>query len=336
MIHRAPGAPAAAPAPKVPEPLELEACYRYCESLARARRHNFPVASRFAPADLRRHILAVYAFARTADDFADEEAYEGRRARELDRWEERLEECFHDDGAPDHPVFVALADTVRACDLPITPFQALLSGFRSDLESRRYPTYRDLRSYTALAAEPVGHLLLYIAGYRDPKLHQYAGDLASALALANFWQDLGADTSRGRVYLPAEDLRHFGLTVEDLGAERARGPTRRALDQLVRFEVARTRALFERARPLVDAMGDDLAVEVALIWLGGMRILDKIEASGARVLARRPQLHAGDKARVLARALAWRGGATARRAKTAARGEAAAPRARTAARGDAS
>lgn len=323
MIHRA---VAESPEPRAvampPEPLEVGACYRYCESLARARRHNFPVASRFAPASLRPHIFAVYAFARTADDFADEPAYEGRRARELDGWEERLEACFH--GAPpDHPVFVALAHTAGACDLPITPFQSLLSGFRSDLETRRYATYRDLRAYTALAAEPVGHLLLYIAGYRDPVLHRYAEDLASALALANFWQDLGSDAARGRLYVPSEDLRHFGvdadalrLEARRLQTERGRQPareTRTAADQLLRFEVARTRALFERARPLVDAIGDDLAVEIALIWLGGMRILDKIEAAGGRVLASRPHLNTSDKARVLARALAWRGGALARR-----------------------
>ena len=153
MIHRAlaqkPRPHAAVPEP--PEPLELEACYRYCEALARARHHNYPVASRFASSALRRHILAIYAFARTADDFADEPEFEGRRARELDRWEERLEACFHG-GPADHPVFVALAETARACDLPITPFQALLAGFRSDLETRRYATYRELRGYTALAA----------------------------------------------------------------------------------------------------------------------------------------------------------------------------------------
>jgi hydroxysqualene synthase len=310
VIHRAlaqkPRPHAAVPAP--PEPLELEACYRYCEALARARHHNFPVASQFAPSALRKHILAIYAFARTADDFADEPEFEGRRARELDRWEERLEVCFHGDAA-DHPVFVALAETVRACDLPITPFQALLSGFRSELETRRYATYRELRAYTALAAEPVGHLLLYLADYRDPRLHRYAEDLASALALANFWQDVPADLERGRLYVPGEDLRHFGVGEASLAAREVTP----ALTQLVRFEVARTRALFERARPLVDAVGDDLAVELALIWHGGMRILDKIHALGGRVMLRRPKLNQADKALVVSRALAWRGGAMARR-----------------------
>jgi squalene synthase HpnC len=293
-----PAAPPAVP----PEPLEAEACYRYCEALASARHHNFPVASLFVPTRLRRHLMAVYAFARTADDFADEPAFEGRRAAELDRWEERLHRCYFGE-PPDHPVFVALADTVQRFALPITEFTALLRGCRTDLDIRRYPTFADLRNYTALAVEPIGHLALYLAGYRDPHLHRFADDLSTALALAKFGQDLFADLDRGRVYLPVEDLRHFGVAEADLAARRP-SP---ALAALLRYQVARSRALFERARPLVDAVGDDLAIETALIWLGGMRILDKIAAAGADVVAHRPHLTALDKAAVVTRALAWRG-----------------------------
>lgn len=296
--------PVEAELPTPPEPLELEACYHYCEALARARHHNFPVASRFVPAALRRPILAIYAFGRTADDFADEPEYEGRRAAELDRWEERLHRSYFGE-PPDHPVFVALADTVRRFDLPITEFQALIRGFRTDLDVHRYSTFGDLRSYTALAAEPVGHLLLYLGGYRDPVHHRFADDLSSALAMATFCQDVAADLDRGRVYLPTEDLRHFGITDEDLEKRRSSA----AMGDLMRFQVARTRALFERARPLVDAVGTDLAVELALIWHGGMRILDKIAGVGPRILRRRPHLNSADKALVVARALAWRGSA---------------------------
>ncbi|HET6612812.1 MAG TPA: squalene/phytoene synthase family protein [Kofleriaceae bacterium] len=315
MIHRAFGAaPAFAPVTTPPEPFELGACYRYCEGLARARHHNYPVASRFVPEFLRPHIFAIYAFVRTADDFADEPAFEGRRARELDRWEERLWACFHGEPA-DHPVFVALAHTIATFDLPITPFSQLLAGFRADLETRHYSTYSDLRAYTAMAAEPVGHLFLYLFGHRDPAMLRYAEDLASALALANFWQDLGTDVARGRLYVPEEDLRHFEVTEGDLVA----GTPSPQTTALIRFEVARTRALFLRARPLVDAMGDDFAVEVSLMWHGGMRILSKIERRGGRTMAQKPVLHAGDKAEVVTRALAWRGGALLRRAVRAAR-----------------
>lgn len=291
------------PALAVPLPtsLELEACYRYCETLCRARHHNYPVASMFARSQLRKHIFAVFAFARVADDFADEQQYEGRRARELDRWEEMLHLAYR--GQAEHPVFVALADTVDKFSLPITEFTELLSGFRTDLERRRYATFEELHSYTRQSAEPVGRLLLYIAGYRAPELHAYAESLSTAIAVARLIQDVPADWNRGRVYLPAEDLRHFGVTEDDIAKRRESD----AIGNLVRYEVARTRALFERARPLVDTVGADLAVELALTWHGGMRILDKIEHVGRRLFAERPTLGTRDKALVLARALAWRG-----------------------------
>ena len=265
------------PALEVPLPptLELDACYRYCEALCRARHHNYPVGSLFARSQLRKHIFAMFAFARVADDFADEPAYEGRRARELDRWEEQLHLAYR--GHADHPVFVALADTVDKFGLPITEFTELLSGFRTDLERRRYATFDELLSYTRQAAEPVGRLLLYIGGYRAAELHAYAENLSSAIAIARLIQDVPQDWERGRVYLPAEDLRHFGVSEADIASRR----TSTAVGNLVRYEVARTRGMFERARPLVDIVGSDLAMELALTWHGGMRILDKIEMSAS-------------------------------------------------------
>ena len=301
MIHRLGVLRSPALAVPLPPSLELEACYRYCEALVRARHHNYPVASMFARSQLRKHIFALFAFARVADDFADEAAYEGRRARELDRWEEMLHLAYR--GTADHPVFVALADTVDKFDLPITEFSELLSGFRTDLERRRYATFDELHSYTRQAAEPMGRLLLYIGGYRAPELHAYAEDLATALAVARLIQDIPSDWERGRVYMPAEDLRHFGVSEADIANRRATP----AVGALVRYEVARTRALFERARPLVDIVGADLAVELALMWHGGMRILDKIDDVGAKLFSDRPSLTAADKALVVARAIAWRG-----------------------------
>ena len=301
MIHRLGVARTPALAVALPATLELEACYRYCEALCRARHHNYPVASMFARSHLRKHIFALFAFARVADDFADEPAYEGRRARELDRWEEQLHLAYR--GTAEHPVFVALADTVDKFALPITEFIELMSGYRTDLERRRYATFDELRAYTRLSAEPIGRLLLYIGGYRAPELHAYAEDLGSAIAVTRLIQDVPADWQRGRVYLPAEDLRHFGVNEADIANRRVSG----AVGALVRYEVARTRALFERARPLVDIVGADLAVELALAWHGGMRILEKNEGVGARLFAERPQLGTSDKAVVLARALKWRG-----------------------------
>src|SRR5207248_4393723 len=211
------------PALAVPLPptLELGACYRYCEALCRARHHNYPVGSMFARSALRKHIFALFAFARVADDFADETTYEGRRARELDRWEEQLHAAYR--GHAEHPVFVALADTVDKFALPITEFTELISGFRTDLERRRYATFDELLSYTRQAAEPVGRLLLYIGGYRAPELHAYAEDLSTALAFTRLVQDVPADWNRGRVYLPADDLRHFRVTEADIPSRRPSG-----------------------------------------------------------------------------------------------------------------
>lgn len=302
MIHRIGERRAPAQAVPLPPSLELDACYRYCEALCHAHHHNFPVASIFTRSHLRKHIWAMFAFARSADDFADESAFEGRRARELDRWEEQLHQTYFG-RPPQHPVFIALADTVKRFSLPIVEFTQLLSGFRTDLEIRRYATWNDLRGYTRQAAEPVGHLLLYIGGYRAPELHAYADDLSSGLAVARLIQDMPADWARGRVYVPAEDLRHFGVTDADIAARRATPQ----VGNLVRYLVARTRALLERGRPLPELVSADLAVELALMWHGGQRILDKIEDAGPHLFAHRPRLNAADKALVVTRAVAWRG-----------------------------
>lgn len=286
----------------MPPSLELEACYRYCEAICHARRQNFPVASIFARSELRKHIWAIFAFARAADDFADEAAYEGRRTRELDRWESDLHATYYR-RPPEHPVFIALADTAQKFSLPITEFTQLLSGFRTDLDVHRYSTWTELFSYTRQAAEPVGHLLLYVGGYRDPELHAFADDLSSALAIARLIQDMPADLARGRVYIPGQDLHHFGVSEADIAARRATPQ----VGHLVRYLVARTRALLERSRPLVEIVSADLSVEMALMWHGGARILDKIEATGAELFANRPRLTSTDKALVVTRALAWRG-----------------------------
>ena len=288
--------------PLPPQPLELTACYSYCEALARARTHNYPVASLFAPSQVRRHIHAVYAFARCADDFADEPEYDGRRARELDRWEERLHSCYYGE-PPDHPVFVALADTVKRYELPITEFSALITGFRADLDRQRYNSMTDLRSYTALSAEPFGRLLLYLGGYREPALLRYVEDLCSGLAMARMLQDLPANYERGRIYIPEDDLHHFRVTEDDIANRRATT----GVGALVRYQVAHIRGLFERARPLVEEIGNNYAIEMALIWHGGMRILDKIDAVGKNILRQRPKLNSFDKAQVVLRSLAWRG-----------------------------
>jgi hydroxysqualene synthase len=290
-----------APTPGPSGRLELAACYQYCEALTRANHENFPVASVFLPSRLRPHVLALYAFVRAADDFADEPEYEGRRARELDHWDDLLQRAYH--GEADHPIFVALADTAHKFELPVTPLSELLSAFHMDLAVRRHATWKDLGSYMSLAAAPIGRLLLYIFGVRDERQHRCAEDLARALALTNFWQDIAADLGRDRIYLPQEDLRHFGVSEEELFA-RQESPR---LAHLVKYVCARTRAEFERARPLIELVPDQLGVEIAMFWHGGHRALAKVEARADRVFGARARLSTTDKAWVLAQALRERG-----------------------------
>jgi hydroxysqualene synthase len=279
-----------------PGPWSVARSYEYCEEFARAHTESYPVASRFVPTELRPHLVALYAFARSADDFADEPEYEGRRVEALDRWEEALHRCFH--GEADHPVFVALADTIERRDLPVPPLHDMLTAFRMDMEVRRYATFQALRGYTVRSADPVGRLLLALFGYRDPALVRYADELSTALQLTNFWQDVAADAARDHIYIPAEDLHFFGVTEAEVKALK---PTKGTRD-LVRYQVARTRALYERGRPLLEKVGKDLRMELTLIWLVGNTILDKIEAADFDVFTHRPSIRRRDQAVIMARA----------------------------------
>jgi squalene synthase HpnC len=274
----------------------VERAYAYCEGFARAHNESYPVASRFVPAELRPHLVALYAFARSADDFADEPQYEGRRTEALDRWEEALGRAAH--GEADHPMFIALADTIEKRDLPIPPLEDMLTAFRMDMEVRRYASIQALRGYTARSADPVGRLLLALFGYRDPELVRYADEISTALQLTNFWQDVAADAARDHIYIPAEDLHFFGVTEADVKALK---PVP-ALRDLLRFEVTRTRALYDKGRPLLEKLGRDLRMELTLIWLVGSTILDKIEAANYDVFAQRPAIRRRDQAIIMARA----------------------------------
>jgi squalene synthase HpnC len=282
------------------QPYTLERAFAYCERMARGHYENFPVASRFVPERLRKYVWAVYAFARSADDFADEARYAGRRAEALGFWEDQLERCFH--GEAEHPIFIALRETIEQCDIPIQPLQSMLTAFTMDLSVSRYSTFREVETYCSYSAHPVGRLVLYIFNYRDTSLHNYSDDMCTALQLTNFWQDVGVDLAKDRIYLPEEDRKHFGVSDEMLYARQATPQFK----DLMRYEVARARALFERGRPIIDKVGSDLGFELAMIRAGGMTILDKIEGVGYDVFRRRPTLNGADKARMIARAATMR------------------------------
>jgi squalene synthase HpnC len=281
---------------------------QYCESLARAHYENFPVASRLLPAPMRPHVAAVYAFARIADDLADEgDAPASERLAALDAWEDRLVAVIAgrpDPGGPHAPVFEAVRDTVRACDLPISLFSDLLSAFKQDVTVRRYATWASLLEYCQRSANPVGRLVLRIAGYRDAALDAASDDVCTALQLTNFWQDLQIDWKKGRLYVPAEIASACSAREDDLAAGRLTPEWRAALEQCA----GRTRALFASGRAVCDGVRGRLMWELRATWLGGTRILDKLEHVHYDVFTHRPVLRAADAIGIACRTLTWRRG----------------------------
>ena len=284
---------------------ELAGAYAYCERLAHTHYENFPVASRLLPAAMRPHIAAIYAFARIADDMADEGARPAReRIADLDDWQQRLDAAAGDVPLPREAhgdVFIALRATLRACRLPPQLFRDLLSAFRQDVTTTRYRTWEDVLDYCRRSANPVGRLVLRVAGYEDAALDAASDAVCTALQLANFWQDFEIDWRKGRLYVPASIWEAAGARTEDLDARRMTPEWRAALAGVT----SRTRALFAAGRPVCDGVHGRLRYELRATWLGGTTILDKLEASGYDVFTRRPRLTRADAPQILWRTLFW-------------------------------
>jgi len=276
--------------------------YAACARVARGHYENFPVASLLLPPPMRPHVAAIYAFARAADDFADEgDRPAVERLRLLDDWHARLTACV--DGRPgDDPVFVALCETIRTCSLPVELFEDLLSAFRQDVTTTRYATWAELLDYCHRSANPVGRLVLRVAGYADDRLDAASDAVCTALQLTNFWQDVERDWRKGRIYVPREALDRAHAPERDLAA-RAMTPAWR---EVLADAADRTRALFDAGRPVCDGVSGRLRYELRFTWLGGRRILDRLEQAGFDVFAARPTLGAADLAGLAWRAIAWR------------------------------
>lgn len=320
----------------------LDAAYGTCARIVRRHGENFPVASRLLPARLRPHLAAIYAFARTADDFADEgDLAPAERLRLIDEWQARLSRCVKEEppaatpgwrpNAPEGArvraadivgtaarsapkgsvgptdaevasIFLALGHTIRTRRLPVALFEDLLSAFRQDVTVRRYETWNDLIDYCRRSANPVGRLVLRVAGHTDPALDEAADALCTALQLTNCWQDLGRDWARGRLYVPAADRRAFQADEADLDRGVISSPWRAVMAEMA----ARTRAFFSRGRAVSDGVRGRLRLEARLTWLGGVTILDRLERRGFDVFRRRPTLGPRDVPRLIWRAVvAW-------------------------------
>jgi hydroxysqualene synthase len=271
--------------------IDLDAAYAACARDARGHYENFPVASVLVPRHMRRDIAAVYAFARAADDFADEgNRSSSDRHRLLDGWRRRLHAAAASDTAGPPPlageppntvsIFLALGASIRRRGLPVALFDDLLSAFAQDVDVTSYGNWDDLLDYCRRSANPVGRLVLRIAGHDDDWLDEWSDAICTALQLTNFWQDIEIDRARGRNYLPQGETLHGAAW--------------------------RTRALFAAGRPLCDAIRGRLRYELRATWLGGMRVLDRIERANFDMASRRPTLGAADACWLLGRLLTWR------------------------------
>ncbi|MGH9796413.1 MAG: squalene synthase HpnC [Candidatus Acidiferrales bacterium] len=271
--------------------------HAYTRWLATHHYENFNVVSWLLPRDLHQHFYNVYAYCRWADDLGDEVADANQALALLDAWQTELRRCY--DGAPLHPVFIALRPTIEQFQIPITPFADLLTAFRQDQTVKRYADWAGVLDYCRYSANPVGHLVLYLCGHRDAERQRLSDYTCTALQLANFWQDVARDLEKGRIYIPLDRAAAHGVSESDIVARRF-SPGYAALMQEL---IAYTRDLFHRGLPLAEKVRPELRVDIELFSRGGMAVLNAIEAIGYNTLARRPALTRGTQARLLGRAL---------------------------------
>lgn len=260
----------------------LETAFKACTQAAVSHYENFPVGSKWIKANIRPHIHAIYAFARTADDFADEAPYEGKRLECLEVWRQKL--IAASKGKFEDPIFEALAETIRVHQPPIEWLDQLIQAFEQDVVQSRHENFQSIIDYSKRSANPVGRLVLWLHGVRDEKLFEQSDYICTALQLANFWQDVAIDLKKDRVYLPQEDMKAFGYTETELFNHTFNRP----FQQLLAHEVQKTWELFEKGKPLCSAVEFRLQKELRLVYAGGTTILKKIESANYDVFNHRP------------------------------------------------
>jgi squalene synthase HpnC len=288
---------------KLPEKgCAVEEAQRYTRWLATHHYENFSVVSWLLPRHLHQHFYNVYAYCRWSDDLGDEVADPARAILLLNSWEGEVRRIYDPDDAPSHPVMIALAETIGAKNIPITPFSDLLRAFRQDQSVHRYATWDDVLDYCVYSANPVGRLVLYLCDYRDEGWQRLSDFTCTALQLANFWQDVSLDLEKGRIYIPLDALAANGLTPADILARRFDERYARMMKDLI----ARTRELFAAGLPLTQRVEGAIRVDIELFSRGGLAILDAIKASGYNTLEHRPEITRWRKLYLLMRALTTR------------------------------
>jgi squalene synthase HpnC len=276
----------------------LEEAQAWCRELAETHYENFHVASWFLPKNLRPHFHSIYAYCRVSDDLGDEVGSTEAALALLELWGQELDACY--EGRTRHPVFVALAETIKKCSIPKEPFADLLTAFRQDQSVARYQTMDEVLAYCRYSANPVGRLVLYASGEANEENFRLSDATCTALQLANFWQDVRSDyTERGRIYIPQKDMNFFNVREEEI----AEGNATQAFCDLMRSEVADARLLFEEGLPLIGKVNRELAIDLDLFSRGGLEILRAIEECGYDVLSARPAISKGRKMKLMLRAV---------------------------------
>ncbi|RCS59817.1 squalene synthase HpnC [Parvibium lacunae] len=266
---------------------------------------NFPVASILLPRAYRQAIRAIYAFARSADDIADEgNDTAEQRLSKLKQYEWSLD-CLRQERpqavpAELQPIFSPLFDAVQRYQLPLNLLADLLDAFKQDVTTTRYATYTDLLDYCRRSANPIGRLLLHLYQVATPDTLQKSDAICTALQLINFWQDVAIDWQKSRIYLPQADMRAFGVEEWDIGEQRAHSNWYK----LMWFEVKRTRALLLSGAELTQQLPGRAGFELRLVILGGLTILKRLEQE-ADVFRHRPRLRKSDWLGLCWRACRW-------------------------------
>lgn len=272
---------------------QVSEAFALCEKLTKTHYENFPVGSRLIHRSLRPHICNLYAFARTADDFADEPGITPEeRLNRLNEWETCLKSCLT---APRGPIFTALAETIRCHRIPINLLSDLLTAFRMDVMRSRHETFADLLTYCQFSAIPIGRLILHLHKRTDETSYRFSDAICIALQLTNFWQDIEVDFSRGRIYLPRVEMNQYGVTEEDIANKHITSGFR----SLLNYQIERTENIFRQGQPLLDLVNGRLKFELRLIYLGGLEILTKIIRNNYDIFRHRPQNTTRDWTRIL-------------------------------------
>ena len=271
----------------------IKSSYKYCEKITKEHYENFPVASLLLPREKRKYIYSIYAFARAADDFADELNIEGGKEKRLvllQEWGQKLDDCYNRKAYS--PIFIALMNTIEKCGIPKEPLENLLKAFKQDVIKNRYNDINEVLDYCKNSANPIGRLVLLVFGIKDDELFNFSDKICTALQLTNFWQDVSVDLEKDRIYIPLKDLTGYNVSENQLFAKDADNNFKNLIKSLVEY----TEKIFFEGKELIVRTNTDIKLkklkkELKLTWFGGNMILTKIKDLDYDVLNNRPKIN---------------------------------------------